>query len=61
MDKKETRHQRWARISKEIEKVWIRHNITFFEFNKITELLSVAYEHRAYLKNEGGTNPPEKH
>lgn len=50
MDKKETRHQRWARISKEIEKVLIRHNITFFEFNKITELLSIAYEHRAYLK-----------
>ena len=46
---------------KEIEKVLIRHNITFFEFNKITELLSIAYEHRAYLKNEGGTNPPEKH
>ena len=46
---------------KEIEKVLIRHNITFFEFNKITELLSIAYEHRSYLKNEGGTNPPEKH
>ncbi|WP_026748883.1 hypothetical protein [Leptotrichia trevisanii] len=61
MDKKESRYERRAKISKEIEKVLIEHDVTFFEFNRITEMLNIEYEHRAYLKKEGGINPPKKH
>ncbi|WP_374122882.1 hypothetical protein [Leptotrichia hongkongensis] len=52
MDKKESRYERRAKISKEIEKVLIEHDVTFFEFNRITEMLNIEYEHRAYLKKK---------